>query len=346
MPDWQTVITFLGAVLLALLGYFVTYLNNLRLAQRQARLDRVNKQLKEFYGPLFALTRASTMSWAAFRRVYRPGGSFWDEGHAPTDEEAARWRTWMTEVFMPRNLEMVRIITEHSDLLDEDEMPDCLLTLCAHVAGYMPVLKAWEEGDFSRHTSVVNFPAEELLAYTQANYDRLKREQARLLGKRVSNHLPAPASDLDHPMAREHLSGVTAQLGRLALEYAGDSTARRLEASLATDEAMRDLFEKCATPDGRAEIAEETGISPRALLEWARRVDLLRVVQDEEMAGLLEAAGIDSIRELGARNPANLHTRLLEVNEQRQLVREAPPLAEIEGWIRQAKRTVSMITYQ
>ncbi|MFK0045124.1 hypothetical protein ACIQU4_13595 [Streptomyces sp. NPDC090741] len=40
---------------LAFLGYLATYANGLRLAQRQARLARVNQQLSEFYGPLFAL---------------------------------------------------------------------------------------------------------------------------------------------------------------------------------------------------------------------------------------------------------------------------------------------------
>ncbi len=39
---------------LAFVGYVVTYLNGLRLSQRQERLARVNRQLGEFYGPLYA----------------------------------------------------------------------------------------------------------------------------------------------------------------------------------------------------------------------------------------------------------------------------------------------------
>ena len=44
-------------VVVAQIGYFVTYRTNLRLAQRNDRLERINRQLSEFYGPLLALTR-------------------------------------------------------------------------------------------------------------------------------------------------------------------------------------------------------------------------------------------------------------------------------------------------
>src|SRR5215218_5306350 len=59
-------------VVVAVIGYFVTYRTNLRLAQRNDRLERINRQLSEFYGPLLALTRSSDQSWQAFRKRYRP----------------------------------------------------------------------------------------------------------------------------------------------------------------------------------------------------------------------------------------------------------------------------------
>lgn len=48
-------LTMIVTVGLAFLGYLATYANGLRLTQRQARLDRVNAQLNNFCGPLFAL---------------------------------------------------------------------------------------------------------------------------------------------------------------------------------------------------------------------------------------------------------------------------------------------------
>ncbi|MFH8340422.1 hypothetical protein [Streptomyces sp. AM6-12] len=51
---------------LAFVGCVVTYLNGLRLSQREERLARVNRQLSDLYGPLFALTEASTRIFDAF----------------------------------------------------------------------------------------------------------------------------------------------------------------------------------------------------------------------------------------------------------------------------------------
>jgi hypothetical protein len=60
-------------------------------------------------------------------------------------------------------------------------MPQCLLEACAHVAAYRSVLKRWEQGHFSENTSVINFPAEELLEYVSAAFVGLKGEQTELL---------------------------------------------------------------------------------------------------------------------------------------------------------------------
>lgn len=63
-------------VALAFAGYVATYLNGLRLTQRQERLTRVNRQLGDFYGPLLALTEANARTFAAFvERHARPGGA-------------------------------------------------------------------------------------------------------------------------------------------------------------------------------------------------------------------------------------------------------------------------------
>jgi hypothetical protein len=53
--------SFLSATIAAVVAIFVLgrqYRNGLRLAARQAHLDRVNKQITEFYGPLLALSSA------------------------------------------------------------------------------------------------------------------------------------------------------------------------------------------------------------------------------------------------------------------------------------------------
>jgi hypothetical protein len=101
-------------------------------------------------------------------------------------EEVIVWRLWMTTVFVPAHQQMMDLVLEHADLIEEPDMPPCLLDLCAHIAGYQAILKEWEGGEVSLsredNLSVVNFPGHELAVYAAAAFARLKAEQAELLG--------------------------------------------------------------------------------------------------------------------------------------------------------------------
>ena len=187
------------SVFVAVTGYFIKYRIDLRLVQRNDRLARVNRQLSEFYGPLLALTRSSEESWRAFRERYRPPGdrSFWRSDPPLTKEDAIAWRLWMTTVFVPVHERMMELVLMHADLIEESEMPPCLLALCAHIHGYQAILKEWETGEVSikreDNISVVNFPGQELSDYSAAAYGRLKAEQSRLLGSAArESRIPRP----------------------------------------------------------------------------------------------------------------------------------------------------------
>ncbi|WP_405778584.1 hypothetical protein [Streptomyces sp. NBC_00859] len=170
---------------LAFIGYLATYLNGLRLAQRQARLTRVNSQLSDFYGPLFALMEANGRTFDAFSEKYaRPDGR--DPFHhdvPPTDRELAEWRTWATTVFIPNIRAMRDVVVGKADLLIEEQMPQVLLELCAHVSGYEITAARWAQGSYEDHLSFIPFPGRELRAYILDRFTRLKSEQADLLGR-------------------------------------------------------------------------------------------------------------------------------------------------------------------
>ncbi|WP_333775258.1 hypothetical protein [Streptomyces sp. IBSBF 3136] len=171
---------------LAFVGYVATYLNGLRLAQRQERLARLNRQLSDFYGPLLALTEANSRSFQAFKeRNARPDGrSPFVHETPPTEEELAEWRLWVMTVFLPNIQAMRDLVVRHADLLMEPEMPPMLLQLCAHVSGYEITAVRWTQGSYDEHLSVVPFPSEDLAAYARQGFADLKREQTRLLGQR------------------------------------------------------------------------------------------------------------------------------------------------------------------
>lgn len=128
------------------------------------------------------------------------------------------------------------------------------------------------------------------------------------------------------------------------IEGVGEAFGQKLRAAgIATTDAM---LEKGRTPAGRKAIAEETGISPKLVLEWVNRADLKRVKGiGTQYSDLLEHAGVDTVVELGTRNAANLHAKIAEVNEQKKLVRQLPTLASVEDWVAQAKELPRGIEY-
>ncbi len=107
-----------------------------------------------------------------------------------------------------------------------------------------------------------------------------------------------------------------------------------------------DLLAAAQTPKDRAALSETTGIPVRLVLEWANKADLMRVAGvGEEFSELLEAAGVDTIKELRRRKAQNLHAALLKANEEQSLSRRAPSLSEVQGWIEAAKSLEPLLSY-
>lgn len=106
------------------------------------------------------------------------------------------------------------------------------------------------------------------------------------------------------------------------------------------------LLAKCAKPAGRAELAEATGISPKLILTWTNHCDLMRINSvGPQFSELLEAAGVDTVKELKHRVPANLQAKLEEVNAEKHLVRRVPAVSEVEKMVEQAKELPAVMEY-
>lgn len=106
------------------------------------------------------------------------------------------------------------------------------------------------------------------------------------------------------------------------------------------------FFKLAATKNGRMDLAEESGISEKLILEWANMIDLFRIKGvGAEYADLLEAAGVDTVVELAGRSADNLTMKMIEVNSQKKRVRVLPTLEMVEGWIAQAKELPRGIEY-
>lgn len=98
-----------------------------------------------------------------------------------------------------------------------------------------------------------------------------------------------------------------------------------------------DLLEKAGTKKGREHLASETGLPESLILTWVNHADLMRINGiGGQTSELLEAAGVDTVKELAQRNPANLHAKLVEVNNKFGLTGKIPSEKELEGMIGQA----------
>lgn len=106
------------------------------------------------------------------------------------------------------------------------------------------------------------------------------------------------------------------------------------------------LLEKGATPKGRKELAEKSGVSENLVLQWVNHADLYRIRGiGSEYSDLLEAAGVDTVPELAQRNADNLMEKLKAANIEKNLVRRLPVLAQVQDWIAQAKALPRVINY-
>ena len=128
------------------------------------------------------------------------------------------------------------------------------------------------------------------------------------------------------------------------IEGIGPAYAEKLSAaSIATTD---DLLKLCCDAKGRATTAEKTGVSEAQLLKWANMADLMRISGvGSEFSELLEAAGVDTVKELRNRNAANLAEKMAEVNETKKLTRTVPSEKTVTGWVDQAKSLDPLITH-
>jgi hypothetical protein len=64
-----------------------------------------------------------------------------------------------------------------------------------------------------------------------------------------------------------------------------------------------------------------------------------------QYSDLLESAGVDTVPELANRKAENLRQKMVEVNQQKHLVRNLPSLNQVEAWVTQAKQLPRVVTY-
>jgi len=167
-------------VVLAFVGYLMTFTITRMMARRADHLRLVNERLNEFYGPLYIASQAGNI---AYRSLLQRQGK--TQSFPILDSELKEWMLWVTTIFMPLNDIREKIIIEKAHLIVEEQMPRCLLDFVTHVVGYKAVLAKWAEGDYSERRSTIGWPPE-FDRYVERSYQALKAEQTRLMHNAAS----------------------------------------------------------------------------------------------------------------------------------------------------------------
>ena len=107
------------------------------------------------------------------------------------------------------------------------------------------------------------------------------------------------------------------------------------------------LLEEAKSPKGRKLLAAKIGIDKSRILNWANAADRMRIKgMGKGYSCLLQAVGVDTVRELRCRNPVNLAQVMAEANKRRKLVRFLPSAKLITRWVKQAQELAPKITYR
>ena len=107
------------------------------------------------------------------------------------------------------------------------------------------------------------------------------------------------------------------------------------------------LLDMARTVRGRKMLAIKTGFDEKRLLCWANVADRMRIKGiRKEYAELLQAAGVDTVKELKFRNPGNLAKAMAEANKKRKMVNLLPSEKVVSNWIENAKKLQLKISYK
>lgn len=193
----STILTISIPVILAL----IAYLNSLRLEQRKNRLERLNRQLDELYGPLLALVQSNQRAWENFIAKHGDNPDFYKKKSNPTPEQIEEFHNWMKTVFIPHNKKIYHMIVNNTSLLVEDEIPLVILKLFAHIMEFQINFRNRKDERAEVTESRSKYPGKDLLKYCEETFKELKTEQIRIIkGRRHTRHLKITGSS-DQPVS-------------------------------------------------------------------------------------------------------------------------------------------------
>ena len=106
------------------------------------------------------------------------------------------------------------------------------------------------------------------------------------------------------------------------------------------------VLEAGRTKEGREELSRRSGVPLDEVLELVKLADLTRIVDIKGMrVRLLYEAEADTVEKVSRYDPEGLRERIIEVNEDKQILKRHPTLVETTYWVTQAKALPKVVEY-
>lgn len=109
---------------------------------------------------------------------------------------------------------------------------------------------------------------------------------------------------------------------------------------------VKQMIEAGRTKTQREELSRKTGIPLEYILDLVKFADITRISDIKGVKGrLLFEARVDTIEKLSEFTAEELRKKLIEVNEEKKILKRPPTLVETTYWIEQANKLPEIVEY-
>ena len=138
------------ALAATVVGWWVTQRNSRENERRKASLELVNRQLSEFYAPMFISCVAGRTAYLTLLQKIRIGADdqIFGEGKEPLKPQIDEWMLWMEHVFMPLNDIREKIVLEKFHLVlpeDREHTSSVAEQIISHVCWCRAMVAKWKK---------------------------------------------------------------------------------------------------------------------------------------------------------------------------------------------------------
>lgn len=176
---WAVAAAIAGAALTQTFGS----LRNRSRRRKDAELTFVESQIRDLYGPLYALSRANQHTYDKFKAANEEVIHALASGVTLSGEAAKTWKLWTDNVFQPGNRRIMDVILRGAHLFRTAEMPEIVLQFVAHVESYEALISTFEETGLSIPNQIIPFP-EGFAEYVADEYKKVAQRYERLGAER------------------------------------------------------------------------------------------------------------------------------------------------------------------